>query len=123
MERRRCLRNDVELDAVHQRLVVDRSRVRGARPERLEIPFTRSTYVGSCDTRERDHLHRIDFDPYRAGNVLTAYLDLWPLPEPERQRDASRGDSVAQLGAELHALRLGDAAPLALAEPCRIGHH
>src|SRR5258708_3923433 len=58
----RHLWNDVELDAVHERVVVDRPRVRGAPTKQFAILFTRSTHVCRRHAGERNHLYRIDLD-------------------------------------------------------------
>ena len=98
----RDLGNDVKLDAIHERVVVDRPRVGRALTERFAILLTRTTHVRCGHAGERNHLDRVDLDACRARGVLTADLDLRATPESERQRDASRGHPVAELGTELH---------------------
>ena len=54
------------------------------------------------DRRERDELDGVDLDQTEADPVAAALLDLWPLPQPDRQRDIAAQDVIAQLAAELH---------------------
>src|SRR3954463_14065470 len=103
----------MELDPVDEGLVVDRPRVRGAVAQRLAVGLAGSPDVLLGDRRERDELDGVDLDQAEPDPVAAALLDLWPLPQPDRQRDVAAQDVVAQLAAELHA-RSGVAAPLAL---------
>jgi hypothetical protein len=50
-----------------------------------------------------DQLDRVDFDRPGTDPVAAALLDLRSRPEPDRNRDVSGQNVVAQLAAELHA--------------------
>src|SRR4051812_11028313 len=96
----------MELDPVHQGVLVDRSRVRGAVAQGLAVGLTASPDVRLRDRRERDKLDGVDLDHAEANPVAAALLDLRPLPEPDRQGDVAGQDVIAQLAAELHARTL-----------------
>jgi hypothetical protein len=93
----------VELDAVHERVLVDRARVCGALAQRLAVGLAGSSDVRAGDRRERDKLDGIDLNLTGPDPIAAALLDPWPLPQPDRERNVSREDVVAQLAAELHA--------------------
>src|SRR6185436_16088728 len=92
----------VELDPVHERVLVDRPGVRGAVTQGLAVGLTGAPDVLLGDRRERDELDRVDLDHAEPDAVAPALLDLRPLPQPDRQRDVAAQDIVAQLAAELH---------------------
>ena len=92
----------MELDPVHECVLVDRPRVRGAVAQRLAIGLAGSSNVRRSDRRERDKLDGVDLDQARPNPVAAAPLDLWPLPQPDRQRDIARKHVIAQLPTELH---------------------
>ena len=93
----------VELDPVHERVLVDRPRVRGAVAQGLAVGLAGAPDVLLGDRRERDEVDGVDLDLTEPDPVTAALLDLWPLPQPDRQRDVAAQDVVAQLAAELHA--------------------
>ena len=92
----------VELNAINERVLVDRPSVRCASAQRLAVGFARSSHILAGDRRERDKLDGVDLDLTGADPVAAALLDLWPLPQPDRERDVSGQDVVTQLAAELH---------------------
>jgi hypothetical protein len=92
----------MELDAVHERVLSDRPGVCGAPTERLAVGFAGSSYIVPCDRCERDEFYGVDLDRAETDPVATAWLDPWPLPQPDRERDIARQHVVAQLAAELH---------------------
>ena len=92
----------MELDPVDERVLVDRPRVRGAVAQGLAVGLAGSPDVRLGDRRERDKLDGVDLDQTGADPVAPALLDLWPLPQPDRQRDIAGQDVIAQLAAELH---------------------
>src|SRR3954453_19449930 len=96
----------MELDPVHQGVLVDRSRVRGALAQGLAVGLAGSPDVRLGDRRERDKLDGVDFDHAETNPVAAALLDVRPLPEADRQRDVASQDVIAQLAAELHARTL-----------------
>lgn len=52
--------------------------------------------------RERDELDGVDLYLTWPDSVAAALLDPSPLLQPDRERDVSCQDDVAQLAAELH---------------------
>jgi hypothetical protein len=93
----------VELNAINERVLVDRPRMCGALAQRLAVGLAGSSDILRADRRERDKLDDIDLDLTGPGPVAAALLDPWPLPQSDGERDVSRQDVVAQLAAELHA--------------------
>jgi hypothetical protein len=87
----------VELNSIHERVLVDRPGVRGALAQRLAVGLAGSSDVLPRDRRERDKLDGIDLDLTGADPVAAALLDPWPLPQPDRERDISR-QNVVPLG-------------------------
>ena len=92
----------MELDPVDEGVLVDRPRVRGALAQGLEVGLAGSPNVRLGDRRKREELDGVDLDQTGADPVAAALLDLWPLPQPDRQRDIAGQDLIAQLAAELH---------------------
>src|SRR4051794_22449989 len=76
----------MELDAVDERVLVDRPGVGGAVAQRLKVGFAGAPDVLIGDGRERDQLHGVDLDQPGADPVAAALLDLRTLPPPDRQR-------------------------------------
>jgi hypothetical protein len=76
--------------------------VRGAIAQGLAVGLAGAPDVRLGDRRERDKLNRVDLDQSGTYSVPATLLDLWPLPQPDRERDLSGEDVVAQLAAELH---------------------
>jgi hypothetical protein len=92
----------MELDPVDEGVLVDRPGVRGALAQSLAVGLAGLPDVCLGDRRERDKLDGVDLDQAGADPVAAALLDLWPLPQPNRQRDVAGQDVIAQLAAELH---------------------
>jgi hypothetical protein len=92
----------MKLNAVDERVLLDRSGVRGAPAQRLPVGLTGSSDVLPRDRRERNELNGVDLDLTKADPVPTALPDPWPLPQPNRERDVSGQNVAAQLRAELH---------------------
>jgi hypothetical protein len=92
----------MELNAINERVFVDRPSVRCAPAQRLTVGFARSSDVLAADRRERDNLDRVDLDLTGADPVTAASLDPRPLPQSDRERDISGQNVAAQLAAELH---------------------
>ena len=92
----------MELDSIDERVLVDRSGVRGAPAKRLSVGLAGSSDILPGDRCERDKLDRVDLNRAEANPVAAALLDLRPLPQPDRERDVSRQDVAHQLAAELH---------------------
>jgi hypothetical protein len=92
----------VELDSIDERALVDRSCVRGSLAEGFAVGLAGSSDVVTADGRERDKIDAVDLDRTWSHAVATALLDVWPLPQPDRERDVSSQDVVAQFAAELH---------------------
>jgi hypothetical protein len=92
----------VELDSIDERALVDRAGVCGALTQRLAVGLAGSSHVLPGNRRERDELDFVDLDLPGADSVAATLLDSGPLPQPDRERDVSGQDVIAQLAAELH---------------------
>src|SRR3954468_8670277 len=92
----------MQLDAVDEGVLVDRSRVRGAVAQGLAVGLAGQANVPLGDRGERDELDRVHLNQPRTDAVAAALLDLWPLPQPDRQGDIAPQDGIAQVAAELH---------------------
>ena len=92
----------MELNSIDERVLVDRSGVRGALTQRLAVELTGSSDVVPGDCSERDKLDGVDLDLTGADSLTAALLYPWPLPQSHRERNVSGQDVVAQLAAELH---------------------
>ena len=99
----------MELNAVDERVLVDRPGVRSAPAQRFAVRLAGPSDVLPADCRERDELDGVDLDLARADPVAAAWLDPWSLPQSDRERDVPGQDVIAQLAAELHPR---DATPL-----------
>jgi hypothetical protein len=99
--------DDVELDAVQERVVVDRPGVCSAPTEARAIRLARARELFVRDRRERQQLELVDLDGDGPGPVAAAGLHLRTRPQPVRDGDRPVGDEVAELGAELHELECG----------------
>ena len=93
----------MKLNAVDERVLLDRPGVRGALAQRLAVGLAGSSDVLPGDRRERDKLNGVNLDLTEADPVATALLDPWLLPQSDRERDVSGQNVAAQLAAELHA--------------------
>ena len=94
----------MELDPVDEGVIVDRPRVRGTVAQGLAVGLAGSPDILLSDRRKWDKLDGVDLDQTGADPVAATVLDLWPLPQPDRQRDIAGQDVIAQLAAELHTL-------------------
>ena len=100
----------MKLNAIDERILVDRPGVRGALAQRLPVSLACSSDVLPGDRRERNKLDSVDLDLTGADPVAAALLDSRALPQSDRQRDVPDQNVVAQLAAELH---VGDASAAA----------
>ena len=103
-------RRHVELDAVDERVVVDRAGVGGPRPQRLPIRLTRRGHVLVGHRREGQHLEVVDLEDHARGAVPAADLDLRSGPQPDRDGDLAARHRVAKISAEHHPDTLGRSA-------------
>jgi pimeloyl-ACP methyl ester carboxylesterase len=101
----------VKLNTKDESVLVDRTGVRGAPAQRLAVGLAGSSDVLSRNCGERDKLDGVDFDLTEPDPVTAALLDPWPLPQPDRERDVSGQDVIAQLPAEFHNRRVCSDAP------------
>jgi hypothetical protein len=92
----------VELDAIHECVVIDRSGVRSALTQRFAVGFPSESHVRSGDRGERDELDGVDLNLAGTNPIVTTRLDARPLPQPDRERDLSRQNVISQLAAEVH---------------------
>jgi len=93
----------VKLNAINERVLLNRPGVRGAPAERLAVGLAGSSDVLPGDRCEWDKFDGVDLDLTGADPLAAALLDLRPLPQSHRERDVPGQDVVAQLAAELHA--------------------
>src|SRR6516225_7238847 len=80
----------VELDAVHQGVVRDRSGMSGAPAQCLAVGLTGTPHVGGRNGGEGHEVHAVDLYLDTSHPVAPAHLGLAPLPEPERHGDVAR---------------------------------
>jgi hypothetical protein len=92
----------MKLNAVDERVLLDRPGVRGALAQRLAVGLAGSSDVLPRDRRGRQKLNGVDLDLTKADPVATALPDPWPLPRSDRERDVSGQNVAAQLATELH---------------------
>src|SRR4051812_27938954 len=85
--------------------------VRGALAQSLAVGLARSPDVSLRARRDRDRFDGVDLDQTEADPAPAAWLDRWPLPQADRQRDIAGQDVVTQLAAELHTRTLTADAP------------
>jgi hypothetical protein len=71
-----------------------------ARPRRVSRSGAPDVRRG--DRSERNELDGVDLDQTGADPVAATLLDLWPLPQPDRQRDIAGQNVIAQLTTEFH---------------------
>jgi hypothetical protein len=76
--------------------------VRGAGAQGFAVGLAGSPNVCVGDRRKREKLDGVDLDHSGTDPVAATLLDLWPLPQPDRQRDIAGQDVIAQLATELH---------------------
>ncbi len=76
--------------------------MRGALAKRLTVGLAGPSDLFAGDCRERDEIDGVDLALTGPDPLAAALLDPWPLPQPDRERDVSGQDVVAQLAAELH---------------------
>lgn len=92
----------MKLDAVDERVLLDRSGVRGPPAQRLAVGLAGSADVFPTDRRKRDQRDGVDLDLTKTDPVATALPDPWLLPQSDRECDVSGQNVAAQLAAELH---------------------
>lgn len=97
----------MELDAVHQGVVVDRSSVRRAPAHRLAIALTSGRDVLLREGRKGQHLDAVDLDHGARRSVAPALTHLPPGTEAHRHGDLTAGDTRTEVGTELHHPTVG----------------
>lgn len=100
------LLDDVELDPIEQRVVLDRAGVSGAAARGLAVGFPGTSQVRLVDRGERNQFDRIDLDLSEPDPIPAASLDLRFAPQPERDRHIAGQHVCSQLPAELHGAML-----------------
>jgi hypothetical protein len=103
------LARDMELDAVEQGVIVDRTRVCSAATKGLEVVLSGPSKVLVGDRREREQLDVVDLDRHRSAPVDAADLDLRPRPQAVRDSDGSVRHPIAKARTELHRAILSPA--------------
>jgi hypothetical protein len=94
----------VEFDSVNERVLVYGSSVRGALAQCLTVELAGTSDIVLGDSREWDELDGIDLDLTLTDPITAALPHLRPGPQPDRERDVSSQDVIAQLAAELHTM-------------------
>src|SRR5262249_44189993 len=92
----------MELHAVEQGVIVDRSGVCRPSPKGFNVRLPRPSKILVRDGRERQQLDLVDLDHHRTAPVDASDLDLWSRPETVGDSDRSVRYSIAKIGAELH---------------------
>src|SRR5438477_5774935 len=92
----------MELHAVEQGVILDRSGVCSASTEGLKIGLAGPSEILVCDRRERQQLDLVDLDHHGTAPVDASDLDLWSRPEAVGDGDGSVCYSIADISAELH---------------------
>jgi hypothetical protein len=92
----------MELDPVHEGVISDRTGMRGALAQGLEVNFAGSPDVLGGDGGEGKKFDQVYFDLTRPDPVAASLANPRLLPQPDRKRDVSGQDVIAQLRAELH---------------------
>ena len=103
------LARDMELDAVKQGVMADRTRVCSAATKGLDVFLSGPSKVLVCDRREREQLDVVDLDRHGSAPVDAADLDLRPRPQAVRDRDGSVRHPIAKVRTELHRAILSPA--------------
>jgi hypothetical protein len=93
----------MELHAVEQGVIVDRTGVCRASTKGLNVGLARPSKILVGDRRERQQFELVDLDHHGTASVDASDLDLWSRPEAVGEGDDSVRYSIAKLGAELHA--------------------
>ena len=93
----------MELDPVEKGVIVDRAGVGGAAAKALTIGLSRPSEILVGDRGERKQVDLVDLDHDGTAPVEPSGLDLWSRPEPVGDRYGSVRNSIADVGAELHA--------------------
>src|SRR5215831_8291669 len=81
------LLDGVELDPVHEGVVVDGPGVGGSLAESFEIRFPGAADIVLVDRAERNQFDGVDLDPARSDPATAPRQHLPPAPEPERDSD------------------------------------
>ncbi len=92
----------MEFDSVDEGVLFYRPGVCGALTQCLAVILPGTSDILIRDRCERNEFDRVDLDLAETDPVAPAFLDLQPLPQPDRERDVSGQDVVSQLTAELH---------------------
>ena len=103
------LARDMELDAVEQGVMADRTRVCSAATKGLDVFLSGPSKVLVGDRREREQLDVVDLDRHGSAPVDAADLDLRPRPQAVRDRDGSVRHPIAKVRTELHRAILSPA--------------
>jgi hypothetical protein len=81
--------DDMEIHAIDQRVLRDRTSMGGPFTKRFSVLLTRASHVVGSDGAEGHQLDRVDLDFRGANRIATRDLHLRPLPQAERDRDLS----------------------------------
>ena len=97
------LPHDMELHAIDEGVIVDRSSVCSTSTKSLKVGLSRQREILVCDRRERQQLDVVDLNHHGTAPVHASDLDLWSRPEPVGDCDAPVSYSISEISAELHA--------------------
>src|ERR1700729_4019039 len=92
----------VKLNSIHERVVIDRPRMRGTLAQGLAVGLAVSADVLPGARRERHEVGGVDLDLTRPDPIAPALLDPWPLPQSDRERDVSPPHAAPPLPPPLH---------------------
>jgi hypothetical protein len=96
------LMDGVELDPVHEGVVVDGPGVGGSPAEGFNVCLSGAADIVLVDQREGNQFDRVDLDPAWSDGVPAPRRHFPTAPEPDRDGNLARQDVLAQLLAELH---------------------
>ena len=100
------LLHDVELDAVHECVVGDRTGMGSSCTKRLSVTLAGQADVFIADRGEGKQFDGIDLDDDARGAVTPSSLDLRPTPKPDRNGEVARRYGLAKFPTENHPSNL-----------------
>lgn len=100
------LLHDVELDAVHESVVGDRTGMGSSCPKRLSVTLSGQADVFVADRGKGKQFDGIDLDDDARGAVTASGLDLRPTPQPDRNCEVALRYGLAKFPTEDHPSNL-----------------
>ena len=112
--------DDVEFDAVHERVVSNGTCVGRSSTEGLEVCLAGASEVRVVDGGERNQFDRVNLNLPGFDSITATGLHLRPPPQAKRDRDLPGQYIWAQLPAELHETTLAASAQKELSPSWRL---